>query len=44
MTDALEKEKPEIIQYYRDSAPVGRLGVPQDLRFVSIRDAGDSFR
>ncbi|KAK3055294.1 hypothetical protein LTR09_003847 [Extremus antarcticus] len=32
MTAALETDNPAILNFYRDSAPVGRLGTPQDLR------------
>ena len=32
MTAALEHTNPAILNFYRDSAPVGRLGVVQDLR------------
>ena len=31
MTQVLEAESPDILDFYRDGAPVGRLGVPQDL-------------
>jgi len=31
MTAALEESNPEILHWFRDGAPVGRLGVPQDL-------------
>ena len=31
MTAALETENPAILDWFRDAAAVGRLGVPQDL-------------
>ena len=31
MTAALEDLNPAILNFFRDAAPVGRLGVPQDL-------------
>lgn len=31
MTAALEESNPSILNFFRDAAPVGRLGIPQDL-------------
>lgn len=43
MTAALETDNPAILNYFRDAAPVGRLGIPQDLTTMVcflLSDAG----
>lgn len=43
MTASLEKEAPDILQWFNDAAPVRRMGVPEDLTPIVcflLSDAG----